>query len=262
MLQQGIGIYALAIPVLLLAVLAVAENLWPRRPLILSRLQRWRTHAFFFLTNLGVGRLLAFVIIVSTAALWAEQHNFGLFRLIEWHWLAETALAFVLLDFAVWLQHWAMHHIPVLWRMHAVHHSDRDLDVTTALRFHPLELIASTLYKSLIVALLGVPVLVALAFETWLNANALFNHSNIRLPARLDRILRRVLVTPDMHLVHHSISADDQHHNFGFALSLWDRVFGTYRAASAYGPNHAIGLSDAQDARPASLLWSMQQPLT
>lgn len=262
MLQQGMGIYAFAVPALWLVLLAIAEYAWPRRPLVLGRLRRWRTHALFFATNLIVGRVLSLVVVVSVAALWAQRNQFGLFNLTSWQWLAEAAFAFVLLDFAVWFQHLAMHRVPFLWRMHAVHHSDRDLDVTTALRFHPFELIASTLYKSLIVALLGVPVLVALAFEIWLNANALFNHSNIRLPVKLDRKLRRVLVTPDMHLVHHSILPNDQHRNYGFALSAWDRIFRTYRAESDIGSEHAIGLTNVQDARPASLMWSMKQPLT
>ena len=262
MLQQGIGIYALAVPALLLVLLAVAELAWPRRPLVLGRIGRWRTHGLFFVTNLAVGRLLSLVVIVSVAAHWAEQQQFGLLNLMRWHWLAEAAIAFVVLDFAVWLQHWVMHRFSFLWRMHAVHHSDRDLDVTTALRFHPFELIVSTLYKGAIVALLGVPLLVALTFELWLNANALFNHSNIRLPARLDRLLRMVLVTPNMHLVHHSVRPDDQRQNYGFALSVWDRLFGTYRSHSSSGPLHRIGLSGIQDERPASWVWSMKQPLT
>jgi sterol desaturase/sphingolipid hydroxylase (fatty acid hydroxylase superfamily) len=156
-----------------------------------------------------------------------------------------------------------MHRYPFLWRMHAVHHADCDLDVTTALRFHPSELIMSTFFKSAIVALLGVPLLVALAFELWLNANALFNHSNIRLPRKLDRILRPFLVTPDMHLVHHSTLVDDQMHNFGFALTIWDRLFGTYRAESILGAeNQKIGLAEIDDSRPSGFIWSIKQPIT
>jgi sterol desaturase/sphingolipid hydroxylase (fatty acid hydroxylase superfamily) len=147
--------------------------------------------------------------------------------------------------------------------MHAVHHSDRDLDVTTALRFHPFELIVSTFYKSAIVALLGVPLVVALAFELWLNANALFNHSNIRLPKNLDRMLRIFFVTPDMHLVHHSVIVAEQKTNFGFALSIWDRLFGTYCAESNVGAdNQKIGLSPFDDQQPSEFVWSMKQPLT
>jgi sterol desaturase/sphingolipid hydroxylase (fatty acid hydroxylase superfamily) len=175
----------------------------------------------------------------------------------------EAAIAFIILDLAVWFQHFLMHRNPLLWRMHAVHHSDRDLDVTTALRFHPFELIVSTFYKSAIVALLGVPLLIALAFELWLNANALFNHSNIRLPRRFDRMLRLFLVTPDVHLLHHSTLVDEQKHNFGFALTLWDRLFGTYQAESIFGAeNQKIGLAEIDDARPSAFIWSMKQPMT
>jgi sterol desaturase/sphingolipid hydroxylase (fatty acid hydroxylase superfamily) len=147
--------------------------------------------------------------------------------------------------------------------MHAVQHSDRDLVVTTALRYDPFELIVSTFYKSAIVALLGVPLLVALAFELWLNANALFNHSNIRLPRRFDRVLRLFLVTPDMHMVHHSTRVDEQKKNFGFALTLWDRLFGTYQAESIFGAeNQKIGLAEIDDSRPSGFIWSMKQPMT
>lgn len=257
MIEAGLGIWAIAFPALWLAILLLAEAIWPRRQLQLGRYPRWVTHALFFLTNAIVGRLLAFVVVVGVAASWAAQNSFGLFNLTDWPWWVEGALAFIILDFAVWLQHVAMHRWPLLWRMHSVHHSDRDLDATTALRFHPLELIVSTLYKSAWVALLGVPVLVALAFELWLNANALFNHSNIKLPALADSVLRKVLVTPDMHLVHHSVVPADQRNNYGFALTFWDRIFGTYAAHQNEQP---IGLADAQDDRPARAGWSMLLP--
>lgn len=257
MIEAGLGMYAVAIPALLLILLAAAETIWPRRALVIGRHPRWLTHGLFFVTNAVIGRLLSFVIVVGVAASWATENNFGLFNLTGWPWWVEAVSAFVILDFAVWLQHFAMHRFPVLWRMHAVHHSDRDLDATTALRFHPFELIVSTLYKSAWVALLGVPVLVALSFELWLNANALFNHSNIKLPARADRWLRRILVTPDMHLVHHSVIPSDQRENYGFALTIWDRMFGTY---AAYQSEQPIGLADVQDARPAQIGWSLKQP--
>ena len=257
MIEAGLGIWTIAIPACLLATLMFAEYRWPRRTLVLGRYPRWLTHATFFLTNAVVGRLLAFVVVVATAANWAAQNRFGLFNVTGLPWWLEAILTFIILDFAVWLQHVALHRVPFLWRMHAVHHSDRDLDATTALRFHPFELIVSTLYKSAWVALLGVPVLVALAFEIWLNANALFNHSNIRLPPRADRLLRNVLVTPDMHLVHHSIITEDQHRNYGFALTIWDRLFGSY---AAYQSKQAIGLTSAQDERPGHIFWSLVQP--
>ena len=252
MVQAGLGIYAIAIPALLLVLLAGAEIIWPRRALVLGRSARWRTHALFFATNAVVGRLLSFFVVVGVAAEWADAHKFGVLNLISMPFWVEAIIAFVVLDFAVWFQHFAMHRYPALWRMHIAHHADRDLDVTTALRFHPFELIVSTFYKSAIVALLGVPLLVALAFELWLNVNALFNHSNIRLPKKTDRVLRLFLVTPDMHLVHHSTLVDEQKHNFGFALTIWDRLFRTYTASSVMGAEkQEIGLADVHDSRPA-----------
>lgn len=263
MIEAGLGIWAIAIPALWLAILLMAEAIWPRRELVSGRHQRWLTHALFFLTNAVVGRLLAFIMVVGVAANWAAQNSFGLLNLTDWSWWLEAGVAFIILDFAVWLQHVAMHKWPLLWRMHAVHHSDRDLDATTALRFHPFELVVSTLYKSVWVALLGVPVLVALAFELWLNANALFNHSNIRLPKSLDRRVRKILITPDMHLVHHSTVVSEQHSNYGFALTFWDRLFRTYRPESAQGQGkQQIGLLEYEDSRPARFGWSMKLPLT
>ena len=263
MIEAGLGIYAIAIPAFLLVLLASAEAIWPRRNLVLGRNPRWWTHALFFVSNAVVGRLLSFLVVVGVAANWADTHQFGALNLTDLPFWLEAVIAFIVLDFAVWFQHLVMHRCPLLWRMHAVHHSDRDLDVTTALRFHPFELIVSTFYKSAIVALLGVPLLVALAFELWLNANALFNHSNIRMPRKLDRVLRLFLVTPDMHLVHHSTLVDEQKHNFGFALTIWDRLFGTYQSVSKLGAEHQqIGLAEIDDARPSRFIWSMKQPIT
>lgn len=263
MIEAGLGIYAVAIPALLFALLSAAEWIWPRRDLVLGRYPRWLTHALFFVTNAVVGRFLSLIIVVGIAANWAATNNFGLLYLIDSPWLIEAALAFIVLDFAVWLQHRLMHHSPLLWRMHKVHHSDRDLDATTALRFHPFELVVSTLYKSAWVALLGVPVLIALAFELWLNANALFNHSNIRLPHRLDKIIRYFIVTPDMHLVHHSTILSEQHRNYGFALTIWDRLFGTYANESVLGSDkQQIGLAEITDSRPSHFFWSLKLPLT
>jgi sterol desaturase/sphingolipid hydroxylase (fatty acid hydroxylase superfamily) len=245
------------------AILAVAEALRPRRALKLPKGSRWRTHALFFLTNSATGRLLAALLTLPLAAEWSVQNNIGLMPRFGMPYWLETVFAFVLLDFAVWLQHLAMHRIPVLWRMHKVHHADRDLDVTTALRFHPFELIVSTVYKSLWVVLMGVPAMVVLAFEAWLNANALFNHSNVKLPGWLDRTIRPLLVTPDMHLVHHSTLTTEQHRNYGFALTLWDRLFGTYADESELGRDgQAIGLAEITDDRPARFGWSLKFPMT
>ncbi|MFC4291322.1 sterol desaturase family protein [Sphingorhabdus arenilitoris] len=262
MIESGLGIWAIAVPAALFALLAIAEYWAPRRKLALGRYPRWITHGIFFLCNAAIGRLLSLIIVVGSAATWAETSGFGLLQMTSWPIWVEAIAAFVILDFAVWFQHFVMHKHPLLWRMHKVHHSDRDLDASSALRFHPFELILSTLYKSLWVALLGVPVMVALIFELWLNANALFNHSNIRLPKWLDRLLRPILVTPDMHFVHHSIVIGEQNRNFGFALSIWDRLFGVYLPESAGGQDQQIvGLQEAQNNSPGRALWSLLLPL-
>jgi sterol desaturase/sphingolipid hydroxylase (fatty acid hydroxylase superfamily) len=261
MLDMTHGIWNIIIPVGLFMILATVEAFRPRRALAFGRQSRWMTHIIFFLGNAVIGRLLAFIIVVASAANWAQQQHFGLFNLTNWPWWIEALLAFILLDFAVWLQHLVMHKVPLLWRAHCVHHSDPDMDVTTALRFHPFELIVSTLYKSAWVAMLGVPVIIALAFELWLSANALFNHSNIKLPVPVDRMIRPFLVTPDMHLVHHSTDMQEQHKNYGFALTIWDRLAGTYAYQSASGRDgQQIGLAELRDSRPTRTLWSFALP--
>ncbi len=248
-------------PAMLFAILAIIEIFIPRRTLNLSRKWRWITHALFLGTNNIIGRLLAFIIIVPAAANWAYDNQFGLFYMFDLPWWVVAILSVIIMDFAVWLQHRLMHVHPLLWRMHSVHHSDRDLDVTSALRFHPFELIVSTLYKSAWVIMLGVPLAVAVFFEVWLNACAMFNHSNIKLPKKFDRIVRLFLVTPDMHIIHHTTHRDEQNSNYGFALSIWDRLFNSYNDQPRDGHNGlTIGLEEAQNDAPSKPLWSFLLP--
>jgi sterol desaturase/sphingolipid hydroxylase (fatty acid hydroxylase superfamily) len=258
----GIGIWAIMIPAALFVILAALELVTPRRTLALGRMPRWITHGVFSLCNMALGRALLSLLSVASAAEWARNSGLGLFNLTSWPVWLEAALAIITLDFAVWLQHVMMHRIPLLWRMHKVHHSDRDLDVSSALRFHPFEIAASLVYKSACVAMLGVPPVVAVAFEVWLSANALFNHSNIDLPRRVDWALRVVLVTPDYHFVHHSIDEREQQGNYGFALTWWDRLARVYRNESAVGrERQTVGLTEAQDERPGKAIWSLLLPL-
>jgi sterol desaturase/sphingolipid hydroxylase (fatty acid hydroxylase superfamily) len=262
-MERGAAFAITALPFLVFAVVALAEYLRPRRALQLGRLPRWRTAALFFIANGATGWILASAIAVPAAATWAAANSFGVLNWLDWPLWAEILIAFIALDFALWFQHLAMHKVPILWRTHIVHHADPDMDVSTAIRFHPFEIILSTLWKALCVAVLGVPALVALAFEAWLAANALFNHGNIRLPHWLDRAIRPFFVTPDMHLVHHSIIVREQQSNYGFALTIWDRLFSTYTAEPFQDRDaQAIGLAEAQDARPAGFIWSAKLPLT
>jgi sterol desaturase/sphingolipid hydroxylase (fatty acid hydroxylase superfamily) len=260
-MERGVAFVIAALPVAMFVFVALAEWLRPRRALLLGRFPRWITNALFLAANRATVALMAWVITIPVAAHWAQANDFGLLNRVNWPAWAELLTAFILLDLAMWLQHLATHKIPILWRMHKVHHADRDMDVATAIRFHPFEIAVSTVWKAFCVAMLGVPALVALAFEAWLGANALFNHGNINLPPRLDRCLRPFLVTPDMHLVHHSTHLNEQQSNYGFALTIWDRLFGTYVDVSVMGrDSQSIGLSEAQDRRPEGFYWSIKLP--
>jgi len=167
-------------------------------------------------------------------------------------------LAVIALDFVIWLQHVMVHAVPLFWRLHRVHHADPDYDVTTGARFHPLEIVLSMLIKFATIVVLGPPVVAVVIFEVLLNATAMFNHGNIGLPATLDRVLRRVLVTPDMHRVHHSIQDDETNSNFGFNLPWWDRLFGTYRDQPRAGQlGMVIGIRDHADPREVARLDGM-----
>ncbi len=259
MLEFGRSSWAFLVPIAAFALFAFLEWVFPRQTLQF-RNRRWITHAGFFIANIGIGRAIS-LISVGSAAAFATQNEWGALHLVDlpiWAQLLTTLIAY---DFAVWAQHAAMHRFALLWRLHQVHHSDRELDVTTALRFHPFELIVSTAYKSLVIMVLGAPVWIAVIVELWLSINALFNHSNIALPRRVDHILRYFIVTPDMHLVHHSVSVDEQHRNFGFGLTVWDRLFHRYLPKSqTERAQQPVGLQSAQNASPASWGWSMMLP--
>ncbi|MFN3312770.1 MAG: sterol desaturase family protein [Hyphomonas sp.] len=243
-----------------LAALVALETLFPRKARVMPRLSRW-------ITNLSLGgfSLLAVRLMgpltVAGAALAAEASGFGLLKLLLLPGWAIAFIALILLDLAIWAQHMAMHRWPLLWRLHQVHHADRDLDVTSGLRFHPFEAAVSMVWKAGVVFLLGAPLAVALAYEIVLGSMALFTHANLRLPLWLDRALRYVIVTPDMHRVHHSIVRTETDSNFGNALSIWDRIFRTYRDEPEGGQDGFIlGLEDWQDERSARLSMAARMP--
>lgn len=205
----------------------------------------------------------AFPMAAVAFALVAEDRGWGLLAAIDLPPWARVLVAVVALDFAIWLQHVMFHAVPALWRLHRVHHADPDFDVTTGARFHPVEVALSMLVKLAVVGLLGAPALAVLLFEVLLNATAMFNHANLRLPGGLDRALRRFVVTPDMHRVHHSMAVDEANSNFGFNLPWWDRLFGTYRAQPQAGHEAmTIGLSQYQDQRRQGLWWMLALPFS
>ena len=243
-----------------LVLLATAEAIWPRRRRGQSRWRRWTTNIGMIAIGSAALRLLLPILALSMATI-AAAKGWGLFNIVNWPALVEVVLAIVLLDLAIYAQHVATHRIPLLWRLHKVHHADRDLDVSSGFRFHPLETIASMGYKIAIVALLGPAVVAVFIFELLLGTLPMFNHANLHLPAWLDRVLRRIVVTPDMHRVHHSTIARETNSNYGFNLALWDHVFGTYRDQPERGHTGMdIGLDEYDGAAASSLLSSLAMP--
>lgn len=239
------------------------EAWWPRRERRFARGQRWPTNLGVLAADYVAVAAVTFVIPVTAtlAAIWAEANGWGLFNLVGWPSWIVWIIGFAALDFVIWGQHVVTHKIPFLWRIHRVHHSDEDLDATSAVRFHPLEIVLSIFIKALAVILLGAPVVLVVVFEAVVNGSALFNHANFRLPLGLDKWLRYLLVTPDMHRVHHSVIHRETDSNYGFALSIWDRMFRTYNDQPEKGhEGMTIGLSEWQDDAPTKLGWTLALP--
>ena len=242
------------------ALMAAWEFIGPRRSQTFGRGWRWPN-------NLGVvaaDTLLVRILFPTTAvgmALVAEAHGLGLFNVVQLPpWFGVVA-SVILLDLAIYFQHVLFHAVPVLWRLHRMHHADLDIDVTTGLRFHPIEILLSMVIKLAVVIALGAPALAVLLFEVLLNATSMFNHSNIRIPEGFDGVLRWFVVTPDMHRVHHSILLRETNSNFGFNLPWWDRLFGTYRAQPAAGHEAmTIGIEQFRDPRELGLDRMLLQP--
>jgi len=242
------------------AAVALWETLAPRRRLNFGRLKRWPSNIGIVVVDALAVRAI-FPVTLTGVALFAQQRGWGLFNIAQAPpWLA-GALSILALDFIIWAQHVAFHRISILWRLHRMHHADLDYDVTTALRFHPIEIAISFVLKMAAVVALGAPAWAALAFEAMLNGLAMFNHANATLPKRIEPFVRAIIVTPDMHRVHHSIVPAETHSNFGFNLSVWDRIFGVYRAAPAAGyEGMTVGLPILRDEGELRLDRMLTQP--
>lgn len=239
------------------ALMAVWELLAPRRDLSTSRLLRWSNNLGLVFFNSIILRLL-FPAAAVGMAVFAGQQGWGLFNYREVSFLVAVMASVVIMDFIIYLQHVMVHAVPILWRFHRVHHADLDFDVTTGARFHPFEIILSMLIKFAIILLLGPPLVAVVIFEVVLSTTAMFNHANVRLPQSLDRWLRWMVVTPDMHRVHHSIHDDETNSNFGFNLPWWDRLFGTYRKQPRDGhQGMTIGIHRYREPKMVSWLPGM-----
>lgn len=244
----------------LFCLLAALEFMAPRRELRHVKSRRWLTNWVIVFIDSALLRLL-FVGAAVGAAQWAQSSGYGLFNVIEGPLWLSVVIAFVVLDFAIWFSHWASHKVPLLWAVHRMHHSDVDIDVSTAIRFHPIEIILSMVWKIIIVVALGAPAIAVLIFEIVLNGAAMFNHSNLKIPSAVDRFLRWIIVTPDMHRVHHSIIHQETDSNYGFNLAIWDRIFNTYTDQPEKGhEGMTIGLGEWQDEKPTQLWWSLKVP--
>lgn len=240
-----------------LTLMALWEILAPRRTLTVSRLWRWLSNLGIVFLNSALLRLL-FPAAAVGMAVFAAKHGWGLFNQGQTPLWAAVIISVVLLDMAIYLQHVLFHAVPAFWRLHRVHHADLDFDVTTGVRFHPIEIILSMVIKFAAIAALGPPVVAVIVFEVLLNATSLFNHSNVHLPLALDRVLRLIVVTPDMHRVHHSIEDHETNSNFGFNLPWWDRLFGTYKAQpDADHRDMTIGIRDYRDLNEVDRLDGM-----
>ena len=242
--------------------MALWEVAAPRRLRVMPRAGRWLTNWALSITNTVLLALMKAALGAAAvlAALDAAERGIGLFNTLAWPGWVEVLLAFLALDLAIWAQHLVSHKIPILWRLHRVHHADRDVDVTTAIRFHPIEIGLSMLLKIALVYVLGAAVLAVVIFEIVLNGAAMFNHANVRLGAA-DRWLRLAVVTPDMHRIHHSTDRREHDANYGFNLSIWDRLLGTYVDRPRGGhQGMVIGLSDHQNQNPNRLIWAFSFP--
>jgi sterol desaturase/sphingolipid hydroxylase (fatty acid hydroxylase superfamily) len=239
------------------ALVALWERVAPQRRLTVSKALRWSSNLGLVVLNTVLLRLMFPLAAVGMAAL-SAANGWGLLNHFNVPFWLAVPLAVMAMDFVIWLQHVMVHAVPVLWRLHRVHHADPDYDLTTGARFHPLEIALSMLIKIATIAVLGPPVLAVVIFEVLLNAAAMFNHGNIRLPVGADRVLRWIIVTPDMHRVHHSVEEDETNSNFGFNLPWWDRLFGTYRAQPRAGQvGMTIGLHGHTDPREVARLDGM-----
>lgn len=235
----------------ILAAMALWEVLTPRRPLTAPKGVRWFTNLTITVGNSALLRAV-FPASAAGAAMWAQARGCGLFNLTGLEQGLAGLASIVLLDLLIYCQHVAFHHIPLFWRLHKMHHTDLDLDVTSGARFHPMEIFLSMVIKISVIVALGAPAWSVIVFEVVLNGTAMFNHSNVRMPPGLDRFLRTVVVTPDMHRVHHSVVIRETDSNFGFSFPWWDRIFGTYRAQPAAGhEGMRIGLANFRN--PAEL---------
>ena len=236
------------------------EAQYPRRKQIVSLKKRWITNFSMSLISHVFLQLILPLSAVFIAIL-ASDKNIGLFNHLNWPVFIEGVLIILLLDLSMYIQHVLSHKIPIIWQIHKVHHADRELDTSTAVRFHPLEIFLSIFYKGSVILILGPSALLVLLFEIILSSSAIFNHANLRLPVVIDEAIRKLIVTPDMHRLHHSVIKNESNKNYGFNFSFWDRIFGTYlKLTPEYHKKMALGLKNHQTINTNQLMWNLWLP--
>ena len=241
-------------------IMAAAEALWPRKNRTQPRVTRWFTNLGMVVLDSLAVRII-FPIVAVGLAQYATARGWGLLNLIVMPFWLQVLISAVLMDMAIYWQHVISHKVPMFWRVHRVHHADRDIDASTGNRFHPIEIVLSMLYKFVVILLLGPAALGVFLFEVLLNGSAMFNHANVKLPLWLDKVLRLLFVTPDMHRVHHSWHRDETDSNYGFNLAIWDRIFGTYIDQPRDGHDEmVIGVKAFQNDKPSNIIWSLLLP--
>lgn len=241
-------------------IMALWELAAPRKVLSTSKINRWFINLSITFLN-PVSLRLVFPLPATGIALIAKEKNWGIFNILEFDCWTAGLITIILLDLTIYFQHVLFHHVRIFWRFHMVHHTDLDIDVTTGARFHPVEIILSMGIKMIVVVLVGAPAWSVLAFEIVINGTSMFNHSNVFIPLRVDGALRKLIVTPDFHRVHHSVLLHEHNCNFGFNLSVWDRIFGTYQDQPRAGhQGMSIGLSGFREANRLTLPYILALP--
>ncbi len=235
-------------------IMAVWEYLNPSRYLIINKISRWLNHgALIVISSLSIKWLAPFAL--TGLAFYANNESIGLFPWLDMPLALTIFISVLLMDGLIYWQHRLMHVVPILWRLHRLHHSDLDYDLTTAIRFHPIEMLLSFFIKAAVIMALGVPVIAVIIFEVLLSSLALFNHSNINLPPAIDKLIRILIVTPDVHRIHHSVIRKETDSNYGFNLIIWDRMFGSYTEQANNGDKHIeIGLKEFKNKQQATQL--------
>ena len=241
----------------MLIAMGALEALFPARDRVQPRSRRWTANLGLVVIDTLAIRVL-FPVIAVGAALWADTEGWGILNVLSLPSWATILLAVIILDMMIYWQHVAFHKVPILWRLHKVHHADRDLDASSGLRFHPIEIVISMAYKMVLVVALGAPVIAVIIFEILLNGCALFNHANIRLPKWLEKPLRQIMVTPALHRIHHSVIERETNSNYGFSVIWWDKIFRSY--TDKPDGKLTLGLSEYQTDAPSGLWWSLITP--